>query len=283
MSASKQKISVATIHAFIDDATGARGNPAGVNVSTASLFMPKATMQAIAAEMGHAETAFLATIAPNRYKLRWFMPTQEVNLCGHATLAAAHYLHQQNLIDPDYPIEFSTKSGTIRATVKNDHISIDLRATPGADVPPTDELTACLDVPVTRWHRNGTSTVAEVADMDALAQCRPNLAAIAKIGGEDLIVTCKGAAPADYAYRCFAPQVGLGEDPVTGSANCTLAPYWAAELGKQNFHAVQASPEGGVLHVTLDGARVHLAGESRTLPRQIYFDPATLGKGRSAA
>ncbi len=221
-------------------------------------------MQEIARRMGHSETAFLVRRGDDEYDLRWFSPATEVPLCGHATLAAAHYLREAGLVDTASTVRFATRAGELRAHYGPDAITLDLPARPGRATEVSD-LEGCLGVPILSAVRNGSSIVAEVADMEALRSCRPDYAAIARLRSEDLIVvTATGVDGFDYAYRCFAPQLGIPEDPVTGSANCILAPLWAGRLGKQAFRALQASPEGGALDVRVNGERVGVGGKAVT-------------------
>lgn len=252
---------VTTINAFADGTL--RGNPAGVCLLDA--FPNDGAMLAVAKQMGHAETAFLVKRGDNAFDLRWFTPTQEVPLCGHATLAAAHYLRQQPLVDSARPVRFHTKSGTIEARFNGNAIALDLPNSPGHGFP-ASSIASCLGVPVIACQRTAASILAEVADMAALRDCRPDLDAIAKLDSEDLIVTtATGVTGYDYAYRCFAPQVGIDEDQVTGSANCILAPYWAAKLGKSEFKVLQASSNGGALDVKLDDKHVEVGGQALTI------------------
>lgn len=253
---------VTTINAFTNGVELC-GNPAGVCLLNA--FPDNAVMQEIAQRMGHAETAFLVKNAENSYALRWFTPTTEVPLCGHATLAAAHFLRESKQVDGIAPVKFSTKSGILDARYNNGSISITLPATPGKNADITPALATCLGVPITSCKRSDTSYLVEVADMEALRYCKPNLGAIAKLDSEYLIVTTAGEHGYDYAYRCFCPQVGIDEDQVTGSANCILAPYWGDKLHRTSMKALQASTNGGELHIVLNGNNVEVGGRALTI------------------
>ncbi|MFN7401670.1 MAG: PhzF family phenazine biosynthesis protein [Alphaproteobacteria bacterium] len=253
---------VTTINAFTN-AAELRGNPAGVCLLNA--FPEKAVMQEIARRMGHAETAFLVKNAENSYALRWFTPTTEVGLCGHATLAAAHFLRESKQVDGIAPVQFTTQSGRLDARYNDTSISITLPATPGKDADITPALAACLGVPITSCKRSDASYLVEVADMNTLRDCKPNLKAIANLDSEDLIVTTAGENGYDYAYRCFCPQLGIDEDQVTGSANCILAPYWGDKLHRTSMKALQASTNGGELNIVLNGNNVEVGGRALTI------------------
>ena len=253
---------VTTIHAFTNTAE-LKGNPAGVCLL--ELFPGDAVMQEIARRMGHAETAFLVKNAENSYALRWFTPTTEVPLCGHATLAAAHFLRESNQVDGVAPVQFTTQSGMLDARFNGAAITLTLPATPGKVTQITPEISACLGVNIVSCKRSDASYLVEVADMNALRNCRPNLSAIAKLASEDLIVTTAGENGYDYAYRCFCPQVGIDEDQVTGSANCILAPHWATKRGSGEMKALQASENGGELNVALKDDSVEVGGRALTI------------------
>lgn len=251
---------VTTINAFTDG-QALHGNPAGVCL--VDRFPGDADMQKIARQMGHSETAFLVPQGPNLFDLRWFTPQTEEALCGHATLAAAHYLRSQNKVDAAKYVCFNTKSGMLHATYQGDSIVLTLPRASIATLAP-ELLQSCIDQPIIAAVRSTRSYVIEVADLATLRRVSPNLKAIAALDSEDLIVTCKNGA-AGYAYRCFCPQVGINEDPVTGSANCILAPYWAAKLNCNDFSVLQASAEGGALEVMLRDNHIEVAGKALTM------------------
>lgn len=262
---------ITSINAFTHGAL--KGNPAGV--CEVSAFPEDAVMQRAAHRMGHAETAFLVKLSTNHYALRWFTPTTEVALCGHGTLAAAHFLRESHLVDGVSPVQFATASGTLTARYDGAHIYLTLPTKPGDEIPITARLEACLGVTIRTALRNDINYLVEVADIEALRNCSPNLHAIASLDSEDLIVTCIGTDGYDYAYRCFCPQVGIDEDPVTGSANCILAPFWAARLGRITMKALQTSTNGGALNITLNQESVEIGGEAQTVSiSTIDFDVA---------
>lgn len=256
-------VEVTTINAF--QRGDLKGNPAGVCLLKE--FTPDEKMQIIARQMGHAETAFLVRCDPQTFILRWFTPTTEVPLCGHATLAAAHWLREQKMVDATKPVQFITLSGMIDARYDGAVIHLTLPLTPGEEQTVTPNITACLGVPVVKCMRSAHSYLVEVADVATLQNCAPNLEAIANLDAEDLIVTAKTEDGYDYAYRCFCPQVGIDEDQVTGSANCILAPYWATKLNKETMRAIQLSANGGALEVTLHSDRVEVGGIAETVTK----------------
>lgn len=247
---------------WIVDAFASRpftGNPAAVTVLES--FYDDQTLQNIAMEMNLSETAFLVETAPLRYDLRWFTPTTEVNLCGHATLAATHVLVKSGHIKPGDQVAYQTQSGELLAKALADgSIALDFPELPGEAVKPHPALKA-LDVEITACEKNRDNYLVEVADYKTLLACKPDFRKLAGMDAQGVIVTAaKGAEGFDFASRYFGPNCGIDEDPVTGSAHCFLAPYWAKKLGKTSFRALQASKRRGTLDVTLQHGRVLIAG-----------------------
>lgn len=226
------------------------GNPAGVVVLDAPL--PDETMQAIGGEINQAETAFVWPEG-NQYRLRWFTPTTEVDLCGHATLASAHALGKG--------VEFITRSGVLTARQKPDGWELDFPAEPFNEsqdaIPGTNVL----------WTgRNRMDILALLENEDAVVQYAPDFRAIEAMPARGLIVTAPAdSGEVDYVCRFFAPQVGVPEDPVTGSAHCGLAPFWCAKLGKTELLGYQASARGGYVRTEMRGERVQLSGKAITV------------------
>jgi PhzF family phenazine biosynthesis protein len=253
------------IDAFTD--TPFRGNPAAV------CFLDRERdaewMQHVAAEMNLAETAFLLRRDDGAYSLRWFTPAVEVDLCGHATLASAHALWQEQMLPPDEALRFHTRSGLLTAKREGDLIELDLPATPNTPDDPPPALLGSLGISDPKYvGRNKFDYLIEVGSEDELRALSPDHAALRTLKVRGAIVTARGKnGKYDFVSRFFAPGSGIDEDPVTGSAHCALAPYWAAKLGKQEFRAYQASPRGGELRVRLDGDRVKLAGNAVTVFR----------------
>jgi PhzF family phenazine biosynthesis protein len=219
-------------------------------------------MQSVAAQMNLSETAFVSP-ENDGYRLRWFTPRVEVDLCGHATLASAHVLWEQGH-PARLPIPFFTRSGTLTITRQSDRINMDFPARPAEPCPIAPELQRALGAPV-RWAgRNGMDWLIEVEDEAALCALRPDLALLATLPVRGIIVTAP-SAEFDFVSRFFAPAVGVPEDPVTGSAHCCLGPFWAARLKKTDLRAYQASERGGELAVRVAGDRVHLSGTAITV------------------
>jgi predicted PhzF superfamily epimerase YddE/YHI9 len=237
-----------------------RGNPAAVCI----LDRPRddAWMQAVAAEMNLSETAFLLA-QDDGFSLRWFTPAVEVALCGHATLASAHALWSEGILDG--VARFHTKSGLLTATRNGELIELDFPATHEERADAPDGLLASLGVANPRYvGRNKFDYLVEVDDVRSLD---PDHALLRKIPVRGVIVTNRGSGEYDFVSRFFAPGSGVDEDPVTGSAHCCLTPYWAAKLGKTKMVAYQASARGGVVRVRLEGDRVKLAGRAVTILR----------------
>ncbi|MCU1381100.1 MAG: yddE [Acidimicrobiales bacterium] len=238
------------------------GNPAAV----ALLQEPAeaAWMQAVAAEMNLAETAFVTPAVDGVHGLRWFTPTVEVDLCGHATLASAHALWSTGRAATGDVLRFATRSGELRAAPDGDRIALDLpinRPTEGAAPPGFLEA---LGASPLRVALSPGWVLVEVATETEVRSLAPNFKAL---GAHPVaIVTAPAAhAPFDIASRVFGPSVGIDEDPVTGSAHCILAPWWAPRLGRNEIRARQVSARGGDLHVRLDGDRVSVAGNAVTV------------------
>jgi PhzF family phenazine biosynthesis protein len=253
--------------AWVDAFTSVRfaGNSAGVCLSEA--WPADEWMQALAAELGIAETAFVVPRdEPGSFDLRWFSPQVEIDLCGHASLAAAHALREQGVVDGRTALQFHTRSGVLEASFVAEGIELDFPATPLTPAP----LPAALHgqwsaVVASGW--TSFFTVAAVEDEDAVRGYQPDLAALAAAGRNAVILTAAAGtgSGADYVLRVFAPNVGIDEDPATGSAQCVLGPYWGQALGRPELVAHQVSSRGAVLRVRPDGARVHIGGSAVTV------------------
>lgn len=240
-----------TEHAF-------RGNAAAVCLM--DKFPADAAMQKIAALMNLSETAFVVKTGPLHYNLRWFTPETEVNLCGHATLAATHVLVQSGQLRQGDIVTYATLSGPLKAKVLAKGIELDFPTLAGVKTRPHTALKN-LGVDIVACEINRDNYLVEVKDFETLLACAPNFKRLAKLDRQGVIVTtATGVVGFDFASRYFCPSLGINEDPVTGSAHCFLAPYWAAKLGKPSFHAFQASKGRGILDVTLTGERTLIAG-----------------------
>ena len=255
---------IVQVDAFTD--TPFRGNPAAV------CFLPEARaprfMQDVAREMNLAETAFLAARADGAYDLRWFTPAVEVALCGHATLASAHALWEEGLLAREQPARFHTKSGLLTCVSKGAWIEMDFPAKLEEPATPPDELGPALGVTMKYVGKNQLDYLVEVDSEDTLRALTPDHTRLRRLPVRGVIVTSLSATPAyDFVSRFFAPGSGIDEDPVTGSSHCALAPFWGARLGKREMTAYQASARGGVVKVSVRGARVGLAGQAVTVLR----------------
>ncbi len=235
------------------------GNPAAV--MPLERWLDDTVMQAIAAENNLSETAFTIPSASDEadFDLRWFTPAAEVELCGHATLAAAHVLMTASTA------RFATKSGTLIVSRNGDRLDLDMRA---ANLTQVDEqqLCAALGLPNSPvWLADGYNDAAiiEVPNEAAVRAIRPDFAALGQIR-RMAVVTARGEDQ-DIASRVFVPYLGIDEDPVTGSAHAALVPYWHPRLGGSEFIALQASARGGVLHCRADGDRAMLGGHCHTV------------------
>ncbi len=262
---------IAVVDAFT--AQPYRGNPAGICVLAAPAS--DGWMQSVAIEMNHAETAFLVKIRDG-YDLRWFTPGGEVDLCGHATLASAHYLWETEVLGAEEQARFHTRSGLLTADrVLIDGaawVELDFPAEPVSPAPAPDGLVAMLGAEPVFVGRNRLDYLVELANEAIVRSLHPDLKQIAALSdAEDargVIVTAAGAnSNADIVSRCFYPSFRIDEDPVTGSAHCGLAPYWIPRLAKPEIVAYQASARGGWLHLRIAGDRVKLRGQAVTTLR----------------
>ena len=252
------------IDAFTDEPF--KGNPAAV----CFLEQQKSSdwMQHVAAEMNLAETAFLRR-QDDGWSLRWFTPAVEVDLCGHATLASAHALWEEGILPKNETARFHSRSGLLTATRAGDWIELDFPAKPQEPVPAPAGLLEALGVKcAVHTGKSAFDYLVEVDSEESLRQLNPDHATLRKLPARGIIVTSRGkSGQFDFVSRFFAPGSGVDEDPVTGSAHCTLAPFWAGRLHKNDFVAYQASPRGGVIRVRLVGDRVKLGGRAVTVFR----------------
>jgi predicted PhzF superfamily epimerase YddE/YHI9 len=237
------------------------GNPAAVAVLDS--FPDEGRMQAIAREMNLSETAFVVGRWDGSYDLRWFTPTVEVDLCGHATLASAHVLGGSGT--------FHTRSGELICTPADDGwIEMDFPADPTTieDAPPSLLSALGLDdaSAVHAFARGRSDILVELSDADTVRTLHPDQAGIAALQSRCVVVTAAGDRPGiDCVTRVFAPNAGIAEDPVTGSAHCTLAGYWGERLGRDDLVGEQASVRGGVVRMRRNGDRVVLGGRAVTV------------------
>ena len=235
------------------------GNPAAV--CPLAEWLPEATMQSIAAENNLAETAFFVPQGEG-YLLRWFTPTVEVELCGHATLASGYVV--THILAPDrHSVRFETlKAGPLEVAREGDLLAMDFPAWPPERAPADRRILAALGkMPAESFVARGR-TLAVYERAEDVAALKPDFAAMRAVPGADAIVTAPGVDDIDFVSRYFAPNFGVDEDPATGSAHCVLAPYWAKRLGKTQLEARQISARIGELSCTLRGDRITLAGRA---------------------
>jgi predicted PhzF superfamily epimerase YddE/YHI9 len=257
-------IPITWVDAFSDVAFG--GNPAAVCL----LPMPldDRRMQSIAFELGIAETAYVTpTDDPTTFGLRWFSPAVEIDLCGHATLASAHALRERGIVDGTAALTFHTRSGPLRAAFAGDKIELDFPADPMTVAPLPASLADQWRGAVVASGETAFFTFVVLSSAEAVRAYQPDLVAIGATGAKALLLTA-AAEPdsgADYVLRVFGPNVGIDEDPATGSAQCSAGPYWAADLGRTDLVAHQVSGRGATLYVRPAGERVVIAGHATTV------------------
>jgi PhzF family phenazine biosynthesis protein len=255
--------SVIQVDAFADRPFA--GNPAAVCVLDAA--RDEAWMRDVAMEMNLSETAFLHPEDAG-YRLRWFTPTVEVALCGHATLASAHVLWETGRLAAEAEARFYTQSGLLTCRRDGDLIWMDFPAKPAQPAGDIAGLAQALGVEPVYVGRSQFDVIVEVDSEAAVVSLAPDITALRRVEARGVIVTARASRPdADFVSRFFAPNAGVDEDPVTGSAHCVLAPYWAAKLGCAELTGYQASGRGGTVRVRASGDRVHLGGRAITVMR----------------
>ena len=222
-------------------------------------------MQAVAAEMNLSETAFVWPYG-NDFGLRWFTPAVEVELCGHATLASAHALWSEGIVADGRPIRFHTLSGVLTCVQKAELIELDFPATPVRSADAIPELAEALGTTPVSVATSTFDLLVLVESAETVRSLAPDFARLRQLPARGIIVTSASDDPAyDFVSRFFGPAVGIDEDPVTGSAHCCLAPFWAERLEKTEMIGFQASRRGGVVRVRIDGDRVTLGGNAVTI------------------
>lgn len=256
-------MTVTTVDAF---ASGPfTGNPAAVCVLDRPA--PDDWMQALAAEMNLSETAFVVP-GDGAFGLRWFTPTVEVALCGHATLASAHLLYESGRVLADAEAAFDTQSGRLVVTMEAPgRYTMDFPATPPAASSAAAGLAEAFGVDPEWTGQSTFDLFIEVEDEATVRDLVPDMAAVAALGTRGVILTARAdaASPYDVVSRFFAPEAGVPEDPVTGSAHCAIGPYWADKLGTRTIACYQASARGGRVDVEVQEERVALTGEAVTV------------------
>lgn len=260
-------IKIYQVDAFTDKVFS--GNPAAV--CPLDNWLPDELLQNIASENNLAETAFYVT-KEEQIELRWFTPTTEVDLCGHATLAAAYVLfHHEN--HPGKIIRFySPRSGQLTVTKDGDLLTLNFPADQYEEIDITADIRDCFDLQPMAAFKGKTDYLLVFENETDIAKIHPRIDKIEKLTARGVIITAKGKE-VDFVSRFFAPQVGVNEDPVTGSAHTTLTPYWAKQLGKNKLNAIQLSSRKGYLNCVLKEERVEICGKGKLyLKGEIYTD-----------
>lgn len=254
------------VDAFADGPFG--GNPAAICIL--SEYPSDEWMQDVAAEMNLSETAFVVPAgAPGDFHLRWFTPTTEVDLCGHATLAAAHVMIEQGIVAEGEILQFQTRSGELSCEQQGNQIAIDFPATPLLDV--VEDVVACevrtsLGIDAATVMRSKFDFVAIVESAATVRRIEPDFNRLRLIETRGVMITAASdQADTDFISRFFSPQCGINEDPVTGSAHCCLATYWSTKLGLTKLVGYQASRRGGTVNCEVVGDRVKLSGAAITV------------------
>ena len=255
-------LTITQVDAFTGEPFG--GNPAAV------CLLPGPTdaswMQRVAREMNLSETAFLVCRDDGAFDLRWFTPTVEVDLCGHATLASAHMLWETGCLASDAQAVFHTRSGRLSAVLSDGWIEMDFPAERDHPAATPTGLAAALNAEPAYVGRNRFDYLVEVDAEATLRRLSPDFRRLAELDTRGIIVTASADTDGfDFVSRFFAPDTGIDEDPVTGSAHCCLGPYWQRRLGRDTFTAWQASERGGLVKVVLRDERVMLSGQAVTV------------------
>jgi PhzF family phenazine biosynthesis protein len=256
-------LSITQVDAFAEKPFS--GNPAAVCLLEQQ---PDETwMQLVAREMNLSETAFLLK-RDGGFDLRWFTPMVEVSLCGHATLASAHFLWDQRHIRPDQPARFFTKSGVLTAHKKGTSIEMDFPASPATPQSFCEDLESALGTKARYVGRSSFDYLVEVESEEAVRALTPDFERVGRLKARGVIVTSQASGSGyDFVSRFFAPAVGINEDPVTGSAHCCLGPFWKERLGRDNLIGYQASARGGFVRTRCVGDRVLISGQAVTVMR----------------
>lgn len=252
------KIRIFQADAFTDKLF--RGNPAAVCMLDS--WLPETTMQAIAAENNLAETAFVVE-KDGVFGIRWFTPTVEVDLCGHATLAAAHIINEHYKTDKKTLTFHSARSGTLTVSQNGDMLTLNFPTDDIRAIPTPSLLKEGLGIEPMETLRGRTDFMAVLPSETDILRLRPNFEILGQLDARGVIVTAAGVE-SDFVSRFFGPQSGINEDPVTGSAHTTLTAYWAKELGKNRLSAIQLSARRGYLQCEIQGDRVAISGKAVT-------------------
>lgn len=250
------------------------GNPAAVMLVTE--FPDNNICQKIAAEMNLSETAFAKQLSKNHYHLRWFTPKVEAKLCGHATLATAHILYENEIVEDKETIHFSTLSGSLFVSKNQEKITLNFPLQKTGPILELSDVKAIFGQRLVAMEKAYDDLIVELTDETAVRELDLSTEIIKSIDCRGLIVTAKGTDSYDFVSRFFAPRVGISEDPVTGSAHCKLADYWQKKLGKNKFLAYQASSRGGEIALEILDDRVLLTGKAITIMAGRWSIPSTV-------
>jgi PhzF family phenazine biosynthesis protein len=241
-----------------------KGNPAGVCINEKE--MPDEWMQNIAAEMNLSETAFLSG-GKDEYRIRFFTPTSEIPLCGHATLSSAHIMFETGIVKKNEEITFSSKAGILKIRFSDGWVVMNFPVyeLEQAQIP-QDLCNYIVITPIEYYRTSHGWTFLLFRNEDEVLKLSPDFRAMRNSEYGDMIVTAPSSDPRyDFCVRCFAPALGIDEDPVTGSAHCSLVPFWNKKTGRKEFVSHQVSKRGGILKVSLHDGRVEIAGEAVTI------------------
>jgi PhzF family phenazine biosynthesis protein len=262
------KMQIFQVDAFTSKPFG--GNPAAVVPLTK--WLSDELMLNIAAENNLSETAFFVPEG-GRYHIRWFTPTVEVNLCGHATLAAAHVIFNELKLENDFINFHSDRSGKLSVSKDGHKLVLDFPSYPMTEINAVPGLAEAIGAePRQTWEAQGNMVFMLLDSVDQIRELRPDMSLVAKIRYDEVIVTTKGD-DCDFASRMFAPRIGIPEDPVTGAIHCSLIPYWAEKLGKNELFARQVSARVGELFCEYAGDRVKIGGNAVTfLKGQMFIE-----------
>lgn len=253
------RVAIAILDSFSSEPFS--GNPAGVCLLENSISQE--LMQQIAMEINLSETAFVErTEDPRVYSLRWFTPTVEVDLCGHATLASAYWMFHEGWVKPEDPIHFQTRSGILSVTRIGEGICMDFPLIPTTVDTHPEHSKTLFGAAIVQAAKLRGNWIFELEDESAVRNLNPDFAVLAATSEEGFIVTAKGSMEYDLVSRYFGPNLGINEDPVTGFAHCALVDYWFKKSGKMSFKAYQASKRGGVLYLEKKGDRVLIQGKA---------------------
>ena len=243
-----------------------KGNPAGVCILEKE--MPVEWMQNIAAEMNLSETAFI-TEGADDYKIRFFTPAAEIPLCGHATLSSAHIMFETGVVHKNETIRFSSGAGILKIRWSDGWIVMNFPAYDLEKAQIPQDLSNYIVITPAEYYRTAHGwTFLLFRSEEEVLNLTPDFEALKNSPYGDMIVTAPSSDPRyDFCVRCFAPALGIDEDPVTGSAHCALVPFWSKRTGRLEFTSHQVSKRGGILKVALRGDRVEIAGEAVTILR----------------